>query len=205
MSTDQRHTSRHVKTSLGFTLAALMALASNANPHIYRNDEFGIMLPVPERTLLCAFPPQHDHGPVLMLGAANNQACFDLQRNRAIVIFASYNASDETKKLLDFLSWECTEIAKHPCGLPPERLRIKERVSAAARVDRGDGWTDIFVVTQAGRPDPAFDPSVPSINYDLSLRTTVGHLDEDLRVFRTVLATVRLSPRAKSFPAGSAR
>jgi hypothetical protein len=129
-----------------------------------------------------------------MLAGGNNQACFDLQRNRAIVIFASYNASDQTKKLLDFLSWECTGIAKHPCGLPPAGLRIKGRIAAAARVDREDGWTDIFVVTQAGKPDPAFDPSVPSINYDFSLRTTAGHLDEDLRIFRGVLATVRLSP-----------
>ncbi len=194
MNAGQRHTSRPIKASLGFTLVALMAFASSASPRIYHNEEFGITLPVPERTLLCAFPPQHDHGPVFVLGGATNQACFDLDRNRAIVIFASYNASDETKKLLDFLWWECTGIAKHPCGLPPEGLRIKGRTAAAARVDGADGWIDIFVVTQAGKPDPAFDASVPTINYDLSLRTTAEHLDEDLRVFRAVLASVRLAP-----------
>ena len=79
------------------------------------------------------------------------------------MIFASYNASDETKKLLDFLSWECTGIAKGPCGSDqPERPFIKGRTAAAARVDGADGWLDIFVVTQAGNPDPAFDLSVLS-------------------------------------------
>ena len=174
--------------------ALLVSCVVSASPHIYHNEEFGITVPVPEHTLLCSFPPQHDHGPVLMLGGVSNQACFDLDRNRAIVIYATYNASDDTKKLLDFLWWECTSIAKHPCGPPPEGLRIKGRTAAAARVDGTDGWLDIFVVTQAGKPDPAFDASVPTINYDFSLRTTAGHLDEDLPIFRAVLATVRLSP-----------
>lgn len=56
-----------------------------------------------------------------------------------------------------------------------------------------DGWIDIFVVTQAGEPDPDFDASVPSVNYDLSLHTKPNHLDADLRVFRTVLQMIRLS------------
>ncbi|MFZ0519725.1 MAG: hypothetical protein WAL95_01800 [Candidatus Acidiferrales bacterium] len=66
--------------------------------------------------------------------------------------------------------------------------------SKAGRVNRADGWIDIFVVTQAGKPDPQFDASVPSVSYDLSLHTTGRHLDEDLRTFREVLSTVKLSP-----------
>jgi hypothetical protein len=194
MNTGLRHVSRPVWVCFGLTLVALMASADDANARIYHNEEFGITLPVPEAALLCAFPPQHDHGPVLMLGAGDNQACFDLEGNRVIDIYASYNASDNTKKLLDFLRWECLEIAKHPCDLPPEGLRIKGRTAAAGRVDGADGWIDIFVVTQAGKPDPAFDASVPTINYDLRLHTTVRHLDGDLLIFRKVLATVQLSP-----------
>ncbi len=194
MNAGQEPASKLLKASFGLVLVVLIAFAGGANPRTYHNEEFGITLPVPEHTLLCAFPPQHDHGPVFMLGGANNQACFGLERNRAIVIYASYNASDTTKKLLDFLSWECNGIAKGPCGLPPEGLRVKGRTAAAARVDGADGWLNIFVVTQAGKPDPAFDPSVPSINYDLSLHTTAEHLDEDLRIFRAILATIRLSP-----------
>jgi hypothetical protein len=64
----------------------------------------------------------------------------------------------------------------------------------AARVNRPDGWIDVIVVSQAGKPDRAFDPSVPSINYDVGLHTTPQYLDEDLRIFRAVLNTVRLSP-----------
>jgi hypothetical protein len=195
MNTGQRYVSKPLKAFLGSALVALMAFADGTNTRVYHNEEFGITLPVPEATLLCAFPPQHDHGPVFMLGGVDNHACFDLERNRVIDIFASYNASDDTKKLLDFLRWECTAIAKHPCDLPPEGLRIKGRTAAAGRVDGADGWINIFVVTQAGKPDPAFDASVPTINYDLRLHTTPQHLDEDLRLFRAILATVRLSPQ----------
>jgi hypothetical protein len=64
----------------------------------------------------------------------------------------------------------------------------------AGRVNRSDGWIDVIVVTQAGKPDPAFDPSVPSVNYDLTLHTNPRYFEEDLRIFRTILSTVRLAP-----------
>jgi hypothetical protein len=66
----------------------------------------------------------------------------------------------------------------------------------AGKVDRSDGWIDIIVVTQAGKPDPDFDPHVPSVNYDLTLHAKSRYLEEDLRIFRVVLSTVRLSPPA---------
>lgn len=68
-------------------------------------------------------------------------------------------------------------------------------------MNRTDGWIDIIVVTQAGKADPNWDATAPSVNYDLSLHTTGRYLNKDLRTFRAVLNTVRLSPPAWNVPA----
>jgi hypothetical protein len=172
-------------------VAAAMLNAVTVNQQIYRNEEFGTTLPIPDSAHLCPEPEnEHIHGPVMLLGTAEAKGCGDLEHSRSILIFASYNVADDTKKLPDFLKWQCGG----PCLPPPSDLRITGLPSAAARVNRSEGWIDIIVVTQAGKPDPDFDPSVPLINYDLRLHTKPEHLKEDLRVFRTVLETVRLSP-----------
>jgi hypothetical protein len=181
--------------ALAFLIALLSLSAAAAGPQFYRNGEFGITVPVPKGTLLCLFPgDQHDHGPVFLIGNADENACYDMRHNRYVVIFASYNAVEETKKLGDFLKEQCTGIGGGPCRPAPNGLRITGMATKAARVNRSDGWIDIIVVTQAGKPDPAFDPSVPSINYDVGLHTSAPYLEEDLRIFRAVLSTVRLSP-----------
>jgi hypothetical protein len=158
---------------------------------IYQNAEFGITVPAPKSTLLCPPPSdKHDHGPVFLLGTSDPKNCGDSAHSRSIVIFASYNAADATKKLADFLKWECAG----PCGPAPPGLHIAELPIASAKAGRSDGWIDVIVVTQAGKPDPAFDPSVPLINYDLTLHTRQSSLNEDLRAFHMVLQTVRLRP-----------
>jgi hypothetical protein len=52
----------------------------------------------------------------------------------------------------------------------------------------------MIVVTQAGKPAPDFDASVPSINYSIVLLTTKKHLEEDMRSYRLILKTIRISP-----------
>jgi len=175
---------------LGLLIVASLSAAPNPQSQIYRNQEFGIAVPVPNGALLCAYPGKHDHGPTFLLGLATAERCRDIQRDRYVTIFASYNAADVTKKLHDFLKWEC----ETPCGRPPGSLLIAGLPTEAARVNRPGGWLDVIVVTQAGKPDPAFDPSAPLINYDLRLHTQTRYLDEDLQTFRAVLRTVRLSP-----------
>ncbi len=182
------------------TAAAAIAVAALLNapatkPEIYRNPEFGIVLPAPAGALLCTTPQdEHDHGPYMLLATADSKGCHDIEHHRSVDVFASYNVSDETKKLHEFLRWECAHVAKGPCRPAPGGLRVPGLPSAAARVNRSDGWIDIIVVTQAGTPDPEFDPSVPFINYDLGLHTRPNYLGADLRVFRIVLQTIRLSP-----------
>lgn len=184
-----------LKLSFALLVAALLLNAAAAempaDRAIYRNDEFGITVPAPDSTLLCPTPnDQHDHGPIFLLGTSDAKNCDDSEHSRSIVIFAGYNASDATKKLQDFLKWQCDGA----CLPAPTGLRIAGLPSAAARVNRPHGWIDITVVTQAGKADRAFDASVPLINYDLTLHTRALNLEEDLRTFRVVLRTVRLSP-----------
>ena len=76
----------------------------------------------------------------------------------------------------------------------PGAWRIAGLPTKAGETTHPDGSIDIDVVTLAGKPDPAFDPTVPSINYTLSLHTGPKTLTEDLQIFRAVLRTIRISP-----------
>jgi hypothetical protein len=175
-------------------LAVLLNSVTDKN-RVYRNQEFGITLPVPEEVLLCPNPEgEHDHGPVMILNRSEAKGCNDAEGGRFIEVFASFNAIPATKTLNTLLESQCTNIAKGNCQPAPPHMTLKGLTSRAARVNRTDGRIDIFVVTQEGKPDPAFDASVPSVNYDLWLHTTPDHLEGDLRIFRSVLQTVQLSP-----------
>lgn len=116
-------------------------------------------------------------------------------------IFASYSSTEDTKRLHDLLESQCEfDIAivdlnpKTPCRPAPPHLDVNRLRSDAGRVDRPDGSINIYVVTQAGKPAPDFDASVPSISYVLSLITDERHLDEDLKVFRAMLGTIKIAP-----------
>ena len=179
-----------------FSVAVALLVTATVRAEVYRNQEFGITITVPEGAVLCPVPKeQHDHGPLFLLGTSHLGGCTDSERNRLIVVFAGYNAADVTKKLHDFMKWQCINIAEDMCGVAPSDLRITGLPSEAARVDRPNRWIDIIVVTQAGTPDPSFDSSVPSINYTLRLHTRAEYLEEDLYTFRIILNTIRLSPK----------
>jgi hypothetical protein len=184
---------------LSFLIAALLLLATPVKAQVYRNEEFGITVPFPKETLPCLAPEdQHDHGPVFLLGTSDPGTCGDVPRieqSRHVDIFAFFNALDDTKKLHDLLKWACGGVGKESCGQGPPDLGVSGLRSAAGRVNHPDGWIDIIVVTQAGKPDLRFDDAfVPSVNYILTLHTTGRHFEEDLRTFRAVLATIRFSP-----------
>lgn len=179
-------------------LTAIVAVAGGPKPRIYRNEEFGITAPIPKEALPCFAPAdEHDHGPALLLGTTDPKQCDDsdkIESNRYVGIFAFFNALEDIERLPDFRRWDCAVVASRPCGRAPEGLRVEGLRSASAEVIEPRGWIDVIVVTQAGKPDPRYDPKVPTVNYDLRLHTKAAFLNEDLRVFREVLRTIRLAP-----------
>lgn len=174
--------------------------AAPQEPAIYRNEEFGITLRYRKGLVPCPIPEtEHDHGPLLIIDPALEKGCNDHDGGRFIGVFASFNAMEATNRLRDFLRSMCGIVSpKDECLPPPPNLEIRGLRSAAARVDHSDGWLDVIMVTQAGKPDPGYDPTAPTVNYDLRLHTKPEYLGQDLRVFRTVLQTIRLNPDESS-------
>lgn len=181
---------------IGLVILCLTAGAAS-HPRIYRNQEFGITLPVPPDALLCV-PPRDargiDHGPQMLLGTRDATLCRKWSGKRYMEVFAFYNASDDTRLLHDLLESSCQDEVKKACSDAPAGLHIPRMKTDAGRLDHPEGSVRIIVVTQAGKPDPDFDASVPSINYTLTLNTDQSHLDEDLTPFRAMLNTVKIAP-----------
>jgi hypothetical protein len=166
--------------------------AQQSSSGFYQNDEFQIAMRVPAGAYLCpTLESQHDHGPVMLLGSSTSKDCSHVENARAITIFAGYNAADVSKTLPAFLDWRCSHLLRS-CLAPPEDLMLNDRASLAAMQRGPNGWIDVIVLTQGGKPDPEFDPRVPSINYTIRLHTKKEFLQRDLQTFKAVLRTVRL-------------
>jgi hypothetical protein len=142
---------RTILVGMAVTVLAALLNAKTDKPEIFRNEEFGITLPIPDGALLCPVPEnEHNHGPVMLLGTSVPKGCSDLEQSRSIDVFASFNAIEDTKTLAKFLKAECTEVFKRTCLPAPARLGINGMRSADGRVNHSDGWIDIIVVTQGG-------------------------------------------------------
>jgi len=181
------------------SLVILCSVASAASrTSVYRNDDFGIFLRIPSGAWLCpAGGNGVDHGPALLLGSKDARVCRSYSQKRWISIFGFGNVSET---LHTFLKSQCAyelRDSNEPgavCIPAPADLNVNGLPSEAARINHSNGTIEIIVVTQAGKPDPDFDASVPSFNYDMRLYTDASHLDEDLAVLRAVLKAVKLDP-----------
>jgi hypothetical protein len=171
-------------------------IALIAQAKVYRNRDFGIVVPIPHGLYLLGPHKMTgiDHGPQLFFKPTSVEDCAKGACDRYISVFAGCNCVVDTAKLHDFLEQQCASIANGPCLPAPEDLNVNVLRSEAARVNHADGTVEIIVVTQAGKPDPGFDSSVPSVNYAISLWTSEQHMNEDLRTFRIILKTIRISP-----------
>ena len=176
-------------------LTALTA-QSPAQIRVYRNSQFGFEVPIPRGLYL--FRPHEmngiDHGRQFFFKPTSVEDCNNGGCDRYIEVDAYYNTLEDTAKLHDFLEHECTVFGGVECLQPPEDLKVRGLASESARVKLPNGRVELLVVTQAGRPTPDFDASAPSINYSICLLTSEEHLDADLRFFRTILKTIRISP-----------
>jgi hypothetical protein len=178
--------------------AVWSATGAVSQSRIYRNPEFGISLPIPSRTLPCT-PPVYegngiDHGPQILLATQDATLCGKSSGKRYMEVFASITSTEEEKTLRGNLESRCEFEIKQTCSAAPADLQIKGMKTEAGRLDRPDGSIEIILVTMAGKPDPDFDSSVPAFNYELSLNTDAQHLDEDLKVFRLILKTIKIVP-----------
>jgi hypothetical protein len=175
---------------VGFCMMAEAIFAQKQQ--VYSNPEFEIRLQVPQQAKLCSTPKsEHDHGFDLLLGGGGAKDCRTDADHRGISVFAFFNALDDTKRLAGLLSIMGCEGYKAPCQPGPPGLAIPGLASATARVDAPKGWVQVVVATQAGEPS-GWEPGEPSVNYLFYLQTKPGFLDQDLRVFKTVLETVKL-------------
>jgi hypothetical protein len=182
-----------------FASIALLSAAAGAfsQPHTYRNREFGIYLPIPRGTLAC-IPPVYegngvDHGPQILLWPIDANFCSKYSGKRYMDVVGAAMV-DDWKTLHSHLESLCEYEVKHECSAAPGGLEINGLETEAGRLDRPDGSIEIIVVTAAGTPDPDYDPTVPLFNYSLDLNTDAQHFKEDLKVFRTVLQTIRIAP-----------
>lgn len=193
---------------LAWAAVLLGAIAMHAQaaspPKFYRNNEFGVRVPVPKEGFLCASPKdEHDHGFAILLGGGRSEDCRGDGRHRSVVLFAFYNVlEDDTEHLPGLLKMGCEgrqsgRGISGGCPSGPAGLEIPGLAIATGTVKSPDGWIDLVVVTQAGEPT-ADEPNKPLVNYIFSLCTRPEHLDEDLKVFRIILQTVKLpSARVK--------
>jgi hypothetical protein len=115
-------------------LAALAMHAQAASPpKIYRNNEFGVRVPVPKEGFLCASPTdEHEHGFVILLGSGRSEYCRSAEYHRSVVLFAFGNALDDTKHLPGLLNMGC-EISEG-CQSGPAGLEIPGLATATGRV-----------------------------------------------------------------------
>ncbi len=176
------------------------AWAASQKP-IYRNQQYGILLPVPPGALPC-MPPIYmgsgaDHGVQMLLGTDDATLCSKSTGKRYMDVWASYTVTDEEKTLHGYLESECEIDVQRKCSSAPEGLQINGLKTEAGRLDHSDGSIEIILVTQAGKPDPDFDASVPAISYSLSLITDKQHLKQDLTAFRAMLKAIRIAPKGK--------
>jgi len=183
------------------SLMILCSMASAASrKSVYRNEDYGIFLHIPSGAWLCPYAGGSDHGPALLLGSEDTSVCRSSSRQKRWIMIFGESVAEKSKTLHTFLEWLCANVPLNwnepgaVCNSAPANLSVYGLPSEAARIDHSDGMIEIIVVTQAGRPDPGFDASVPSFDYDMRLYTDASHLDVDLAVFRAVLNAVRIAP-----------
>jgi len=175
-----------------FTLPLTVA----AQTQVYRNRPFGYEVPIPRGLYL--FSPHEmngvDHGRQLFFKPTKVEDCNNGGCDRYIEFSGNFNTADDTAKLHDLLESECKVFGGKKCLKPPEGLKINGLACESARVKLPDGRIEFLVVTQAGKPAPDFDPTVPSINFSVVLLTTREHLESDMRFLRVILKTIRIPP-----------
>ncbi len=151
------------------------------------NQEYGFSLEIPVGAIGCP----EVHGFSILLPPSTG-SCESPLTQAHVGLFGDFNAAFHTTP---------PEALKGLCPNGPVqaakselRLTFPGRASAVCRRDRADGWVDIYVVAQAGSWPKGFnlDHSVPYIDYTAQLHARASELTGDLKMFRLVLASIRI-------------
>jgi hypothetical protein len=180
-------------------LLTFLSVAGAASQRsIYRNQQYGISLPVPAGALLCkplAYEGSgSDHGAQMLLGTDDATLCSKSSGKRYMDIWASYIVAGQEETLRGDLESTCESELHRACSPAPAGLHINGMKTEGGRLDRPDGSVEIILIAHAGKPAPDFDASVPSMTYSLSLITDTHHLDQDLKAFRAMLKAIKIAP-----------
>ena len=180
----------------GFSIVPLLCLTAcgGAAAQQWRSvEEYGLHAAFPGGSTICEglTGGSHLHGGGMPLDGDCEQS------RRAVSVWADWNASFEpSPEEAAFCS--AGEGSSLVAGARL-RLAFPGRPSATCRFDQPDGGIRVHVSTQAWRwpewrttDDP--DLKTPLVNYSAYLRTTARNLDSDLRAFRALLRSVRLTP-----------
>lgn len=161
------------------------------------NAEYGFSVRFPKETIVCeSRSGEHVHG--FYVNLDKSPRCLLPESGVPMIamgIYADWNSL--------FVS-SLDEIAKQYCGdVQPsrtlvERLKLANaegRDSIGCRVDRSDGFVQLYVVLVAGgelNPESA-GGTVPRVIYLISLTSTNRRLSRDLDQFREMVRSVRIT------------
>jgi hypothetical protein len=155
-------------------------------------EEYGLRAAFPPGMRLCEAMTggSHLHGWAMPL-----QGDCDQMRRR-VTIWADWNASFE--KSPEHPTYCSSGEGGSLVAGARLHLSFPDRRSATCRYDQAAGAVTIVVMTQAWRwPEwrTATDPDLqaPLVNYSAILRSAASTLEADLRTFRSVLRSVRLT------------
>lgn len=194
-----------------FTTPAIllgMLLGTAADARAYRNLNYGIAADIPDQYFMCT--PQDmqsgsDHGFNLLIDDQPKN-CVNIEPRRQIFVFAYYNTLDtpslksEAKlSFRDHIEYG-TEHARpvvktEAVRIAPKNLRIDGQQTFLYRVEDRDGNIAVSVIARnmaiPARLKREYGHE-PYIFYEIALKSTKEHIDEDLAIFRTIVPMVHI-------------
>ncbi|MGO4408904.1 MULTISPECIES: hypothetical protein [unclassified Brevundimonas] len=180
----------NVQAPLYFLAAIFAATAAPADDRERAQSEYGFVVRFPAGKAICdSRSGEHPQGWVMPLDGDCAAS------TRRIIVLANYNAAFRASPRA---ATNCSVEKFRAAGRAGLALSFNGRPSATCLERRSNGTVLVTVATQAGQwplpqPDDPAAYRTPWINYYAYLETTRAKLDEDLKLFRSVIDSVRIN------------
>jgi hypothetical protein len=185
---------RDIRHTIASGLMSLALLGSaSAHAETYRVPNFGFTVRIPPGTRSCSLDQAgQDHGPLIALDPRHARLyCSDVDPIRFVSVSGWDNVLEDISTLPAWLKFNLDELHGRRVAAPPGVRFSGPFPTASAQVDEAGGWVDVVVVTQRPAHPTRERPNAAGVNYEASLHTDKAHYAADLRVFRSILASVR--------------